>query len=92
MAAMYALHHHGITMREAWEYDNHPVHAHKGRGIAGEWLALHDRMLRCANGTIRDLVKLHDRMIETRSDLSECQKNARRKRLIEQWKTFEGNQ
>lgn len=53
-------------------------------GTVAIWIAEVPR-IRASDGLARELLEAHERMIESRSDLSECQKNARRRVVLEAW-------
>lgn len=40
--------------------------------------------------SIRQLVSAHEELVETRADWTDCQKNARRRNLIDQWRACNG--
>jgi len=88
MAAMRALHAGTITMSQAWEYDEKAAtpEGRMERHTAAEWLQAHPVMLASGDDIIVALVNQHDRLIESRSDWTECQKNARRRVLLDQWR------
>jgi len=57
-----------------------------GEDIKTAWPRTRQEIQASANPTMQQLLDAHDRCIESRTDWSECKKNARRRRLIKQWK------
>lgn len=53
-------------------------------GIYAIWLAEVPK-IRASSGLVRSLLKAHESTTETRSDLTECEKNARRRMILEYW-------
>lgn len=58
-------------------------------GIHAIWLAEAPKMA-AATGAAHDLYMAHEAAIECRSDLTDCQKNARRRMVLEYWYAEQG--
>ena len=54
-------------------------------GIVQIWIEQTPKMRASGNQTITELLDAHERCIESRTDLTECQKNARRRVILDLW-------
>lgn len=62
-----------------------PPPVHGPAGIMQIWVEQVPKMRASGNRTVLDLLDAHERCVESRTDFTECQKNARRRIVLEAW-------